>query len=106
LHFDIYTRRFLRTQAAKEKMGKNEEEFYFKQDDWVKIKNFQKKKFHFSWKGSYIVHGYGYYPTYWLRNPIGEFLNKVVNQANMAPWTARVGDDEDFFYGFEQGSDE
>jgi hypothetical protein len=96
---------YLRTQAAKEKMGKNEEEFYFKQDDWVKIKNFQKKKFHFSWKGPYIVHGYGYYPTYWLRNPNGEFLNKVVNQANMAPWAARVGDDEDFFYGFEQGSD-
>ena len=31
---------YLRTQAAKEKMGVNEQEFYFKQDDWVKIKNY------------------------------------------------------------------
>lgn len=92
---------YLRTQASKAQVL-NEEEFYFKRDDWVKIKNYQKKKFQFTWKGPYIVHGYGYFPTYWLRDPNGEFLKNVVNQANMAPWTSRVVDNEDYWYGFAQ----
>jgi len=97
---------YLRTQATKENLNAKADDFYFKQDDWVKIKNFRKKKFQFSWKGPYIVHGYGYFPTYWLRNTRGEFLKSVVNQANMAPWTARVQENEDFFYGFHQSDDD
>ena len=78
---------------------------YFKLDDWVKIKNHQKQKFQFSWKGPYIVHGYGYFPTYWLRGPNGKFLKSLVNQANMAPWTARIEDNEEFFYWFNKEED-
>jgi hypothetical protein len=91
---------YLRTQASKSKMNAKSDDFYFKIDDWVKIKNYQKLKFQFTWKGPYVVHGYGHFPTYWLRDMKGEFIKSVVNQANMAPWTARVEDHEDFFYGF------
>ena len=87
---------YLRTQAQKEK------DFYFKLDDWVKIKNHQKLKFQYSWKGPYIVHGFGYFPTYWLSYPNGKFVKSLLNQSNMAPWTARLEETEDFFYGFEE----
>jgi hypothetical protein len=93
---------FIRTQAQRESLNTNTKDFYFQLDDWVKIKNHGKLKFQFSWKGPFIVHGYGYYPTYWLRKPNGEFLKSVINQANMAPWTARISDNEDFFYGFAE----
>jgi hypothetical protein len=93
---------YLRTQAQREVLKTDEKDFYFKLDDWVKIKNHQKLKFQYSWKGPYIVHGFGYSPTYWLRDPNGKFLKSLVNQSNMAPWTARLEEKEDFFYGFEE----
>lgn len=95
---------FMRTQAQRELTTTNTKEFFFKLDDWVKIKNYQKKKFEFSWIGPFIVHGYGYFPTYWLRNPNGELLKSLVNQANMAPWTARLVENEDYFYGTQEES--
>ena len=75
-------------------------------DDWVKIKNFGKKKFEFTWKGPFIVHSFGYFPTYWLKTPNGEILKNLVNQANMAPWTAAVEENEDYFYGFMSEEDD
>ena len=92
---------FIRTQAQRESTTTNVKE---KLDDWVKLKNYQKKKFEFSWIGPFIVHGYGYFPTYWLTKPNGELLKSLVNQANLAPWTARVVENEDYFYGFQEGS--
>ena len=81
------------------------EDFYFKLDDWVKLKNFRKEKFQFTWKGPFIIHGYGYYPTYWLRTPDGQILKNLVNQTNLAPWTVRLDDNEDYFLGFQPDED-
>jgi hypothetical protein len=97
---------YLRTQAQRELIRTNVKEFYFQMDDWVKIKNFRKKKFEFTWKGPFIVHSFGYFPTYWLKTPNGEILKNLVNQANMAPWTAAVEENEDYFYGFMSEEDD
>jgi hypothetical protein len=34
---------FVRTQATKENMNAKANDFYFKPDDWVEMKNFQKR---------------------------------------------------------------
>jgi hypothetical protein len=78
----------------------NNREFYFDLDDWVKIKDYHKTKFQFHWKGPYNIHGFRYFPTYWLRETKGEVLKTLINQANLAPWTARLAENEDFFHGF------
>jgi hypothetical protein len=96
---------YLRTQASKAVLNSREEDFYFKPDDWVKLKNFGKTKFQFTWKGPYIVHSYGYFPTYWLRTPNGEILANLVNQSNLAPWTTRLENNEDYFFGFERAEE-
>ena len=92
---------YTRTLASKESMKtNNDREFYFELDDWAKIKDYHKTKFQFHWKGPYIVHGFGYFLTYWLRTPKGDIIKNLVNQSNMAPWTARLANNEDFFFGF------
>ena len=60
--------------------------------------NYQKSKFQFSWKGTFIIHGFGYYPTYWLRDPNGNIQKSLVNQINLAPWTARLEENESYFF--------
>ena len=36
------------------------DDYYFEINDWVKMKNFGKKKFQFSWKGPFVIVGFGY----------------------------------------------
>jgi transposase InsO family protein len=56
------------------------DDYYFEINDWVKMKNFGKKKFQFSWKGPFVIVGFGYPGTYWLQKPNGERLPALINQ--------------------------
>ena len=84
-------------EQAQEMEGDSGKDFYFKIGDMVKMKEKQKKKFGFSWKGPYFVVEYGFFPTYWLMKPDGQRLDNVVNQMLLAPWTARLEDNESYF---------
>jgi hypothetical protein len=88
---------FLRSKTQYDQLNSNEKDFYFKVDDWVKMKDFTKTKFKFTWKGPYIIQGFGYFPTYWLRKPNGEMVKNLVSQNNLAPWISRLQDNEEYF---------
>jgi hypothetical protein len=70
---------------------------HFEIGDWVKLKNFDKGKFEFRWKGPYSIVELGHPRTYWLMAPDGRRLDSTVNESYLAPWTASVSDNEDFF---------
>jgi transposase InsO family protein len=71
---------------------------YFEIGDWVKIKNFDRGKFEFRWKGPYTIVELGHPRTYWLMAPDGRRLDSTVNESHLAPWTASLADNQDFFY--------
>ena len=73
-------------------------DYYFSIGDMVKMKHHSKEKFEFSWKGPYQVVQLGHPGTYWLMTPRGNWLDSTVNQNNLAPFTATLNDNEDFFY--------
>ena len=73
-------------------------DFYFDIGDWVKLKHFDRGKFEFKWTGPYHVVQLGHPRTYWLMAPDGRRLDSTVNEEHLAPWTARIDDNQDFFY--------
>jgi hypothetical protein len=95
---------YLRSVKQAEEMRKRHREvedspdFYFKINDWVKLKKHNANKFEFSWKGPYYVVDVGFPGTYWLMDPNGRRLDSVVNQVDLAPWRADVQDNQTFFH--------
>jgi hypothetical protein len=76
----------------------NSPDYYFKINDWVKLKHHSGNKFEFSWKGPYFVVDVGFPGTYWLMDPNGRRLDSVVNQCDLAPWRVDIQDNQTFFY--------
>jgi hypothetical protein len=65
----------------------------------VKLKNYGKSKFEFSWKGPYHVVGFGIVPsTYYLMDSTGKRMDYTVAQDNMAPWLAPLGSNQEYRY--------
>jgi hypothetical protein len=54
--------------------------------EFVKIKNFTKKKFEFKWKGPFIIDRIGPNNVYYLMNPAGAILKNPVNGIHLAPY--------------------
>jgi hypothetical protein len=79
-------------------LDENAPEYYFKPGDWVKMKNHDKKKLEFDWKGPYFIDQIGYPGTYWVRKMNGERLPNTVNQRELAPWLAVLNQNEDYAY--------
>jgi transposase InsO family protein len=76
----------------------NSSDYYFKINDWVKLKRHDSKKLEFSWKGPYFVVDVGFPGTYWLMDPNGRRLDATVNQSDLAPWRTNVQDNQSFFH--------
>jgi len=67
--------------------------------DMVKLKNFGKTKFEFSWKGPYSVVGYGIVQgTYHIMDMRGQILDYSIAQDNLAPWLAPLLSNQDYSY--------
>jgi transposase InsO family protein len=73
-------------------------DFYFKINDWVKLKNYAANKFEFSWKGPYAVVDVGFPGTYWLMDTNGRRLDSTVNQRDLAPWLSGINDNQSYFH--------
>jgi len=82
----------------------NSSDFYFKINDWVKMKNHTPNKFEFEWKGPYFVVDVGFPGTYWLMDPNGRRLDNTVNQSDLAPWRSSIQNNQDFFHDGTQRS--
>jgi transposase InsO family protein len=68
-------------------------------NDMVKLKNYGKTKFEFSWKGPYVVVGFGIIPgTYHLMDMRGCRLDYAIAQDNLAPWLSPLGSNADYRY--------
>jgi len=81
-------------------------DFYFKINDWVKLKNYAANKFEFSWKGPYVVVDVGFPGTYWLMDTNGRRLDSTVNQKDLAPWLSGINDNQTYFHdGTQRSSD-
>ena len=95
---------YKRTQVQAEAMKKrynldeNAAEYYFKIGEWVKMKNHQKNKLDFDWKGPYMIAEIGFPGTYWIMAPNGTRWPNVVNQVELAPWLANIKANQSFFY--------
>jgi transposase InsO family protein len=76
----------------------NAPDYYFKINDWVRMKHYGKTKFEFDWKGPYTVVDVGFPGTYWLMTPDGRRLDSTVNQQDLAPWRSPVTSNTEFFY--------
>ena len=91
-----------RRQAEKMRLKHNLDpdapDYYFKINDWVKLKNHGSKKMEFNWKGPYTVVDIGFPGTYWLMDPRGRRLDSTVNEKDLAPWLTPVADNVDYFY--------
>ena len=72
-------------------------DFYFKINDWVKLKHHSATKFEFEWKGPYYVVDVGFPGTYWLMDPNGRRLDSTVNQCDLAPWRVDLKSNESYF---------
>jgi hypothetical protein len=101
---------YMRSVEQAEKMRKrfleveNSSDYYFKINDWVKLKNHKSNKFEFEWKGPYFVVDVGFPGTYWLMEPNGRRLDSTVNQSDLAPWRASVQNNQSFFHDGTQRS--
>ena len=73
-------------------------DYYFKINDWVKLKNYSANKFEFSWKGPYAVVDVGFPGTYWLMDTNGRRLDSTVNQRDLAPWLSGINDNQSYFH--------
>lgn len=95
---------YKRTQVQAEAMKKrynldeNAPEYYFKIGDWVKMKNHQKNKLDYDWKGPYMIAEIGFPGTYWIMAPDGTRWPNVVNQVELAPWLATTKANQSYFY--------
>jgi hypothetical protein len=76
----------------------NSADYYFKINDWVKLKRHDSKKLECSWKGPYFVVDVGFPGTYWLMDPNGRRLDATVNQSDLAPWRVNIEDNQSFFH--------
>ena len=72
-------------------------DYYFKPGDWVKKKNFTKKKFEYDWTGPYMIHRIGFPGTYWIMKPDGTLSDSTVNQSDLAPFLAKTRPNRNFF---------
>jgi hypothetical protein len=67
--------------------------------DMVKLKNYGKTKFEFSWKGPYSVVGYGLVPgTYQIMDMRGQRLDYSIAQDNLAPWLVPLLSNQEYSY--------
>ena len=94
----------VRTKTQAELMRKrnnledNNQNYYFKVGDMVKMKHHNREKFEFSWKGPYHIVDIGFPGTYWIMTPQGQRLPATINQSELAPWITPVKDNTEFFY--------
>jgi hypothetical protein len=73
--------------------------YFYKINDWVKVKNMHKNKFEFKWIGPYYVLKLGNHPrSYYLMDPKGRPMDHPVSEKNIAPWRTPLGDNQDYFY--------
>jgi transposase InsO family protein len=72
--------------------------YFFKINDWVKMKKHDSTKFEFEWKGPYIVVDVGFPGTYWLMEPSGRRLDSTISQSDLAPWRAAIAHGEEYFH--------
>jgi transposase InsO family protein len=63
----------------------------FEIGQYVKLKNFTKKKFEYIWKGPFIVNSIGPHNTYFLMKPNGELMKNPYNGVHLAPYTVERG---------------
>ncbi len=59
----------------------------FQVGDFVKLKNFTKKKFEFRWTGPFIIDRIGENNVYYLMKPNGDLLHHPYNAVHLAPWS-------------------
>lgn len=92
-----------RRQAEKMRLKHNLDpdapEYFFKINDWVKMKHHGSKKMEFNWKGPYTVVDVGHPGTYWLMDPRGRRLDNTIAERDLAPWLTPVVDVEFFYDG-------
>jgi len=95
-----YLRSVRQADAMRDRFARVEssQDFYFKINDWVKMKNHNSNKFEFEWKGPYYVVDVGFPGTYWLMDPNGRRLDSTVNQVDLAPWRSVVGPNQSYFH--------
>jgi transposase InsO family protein len=95
-----YTRSEKQAAAMKQRNARIEasDDYYFKLNDWVKLKKHNSTKFEFTWKGPYIVVDVGFPGTYWLMEPSGRRLDSTINQVDLAPWRAVTSDNISYFH--------
>lgn len=86
---DVIRQRNLRPTARR---------LYFEVNDKVKMKNHDRLKLEFTWKGPYIVRKIGHAGTYYLSDLSGTPLPTPINEDELAPWKTRLGPNELFFY--------
>jgi hypothetical protein len=87
-------------QILKEKhqLDPDAPDYFFKVNDWVKLKHFGATKFEFKWKGPYQIVDVGFPGTYWLMDPRGRRLDSTVNESHLAPWLSTLSDNQEYFY--------
>lgn len=72
---------------------------FYDLNDLVKLKNYGKSKFEFSWKGPYTIVGFGIMPdTYYIMDMRGQRLDNTIAQDNLAPWLAPLTSNQEFSY--------
>jgi hypothetical protein len=60
----------------------------FQIGEFVKLKNFTKKKFEFGWNGPFIIQGIGPHNTYYLKKADGTLLDHPQNGIHLATWVS------------------
>jgi hypothetical protein len=88
--------------AARDPMSKEDsatDGYYYKINDWVKVKNMARSKFEFKWIGPFHIQRLGNHPrTYYLMDFKGKSMPHPVSEKNIAPWLADVRDNMDYAY--------
>jgi transposase InsO family protein len=92
------SRRQAEKMRKKHNLNPDAPEYFFKINDWVKLKHHSATKMDFKWKGPYTVVDVGFPGTYWIMDSRGRRLNATVNERDLAPWLAPVKDNIDYFY--------
>jgi hypothetical protein len=95
-----YMRSVVQAEKMKQRFNdvENSPDYFFKINDWVKMKRHNSNKFEFEWKGPYFVVDVGFPGTYWLMEPNGRRLDSTVNQSDLAPWRSSVQNNQSFFH--------
>ena len=78
--------------------GVDENAHYFQEDDWVKLRHRDVRKFEPVWKGPYIIHARHHPHTYLLKTPRGDLYHSPVNESELAPWISTTTNQQHLFY--------